>query len=121
MLNFKIIDNQIDKIICLTCGIFLIFIEAILVLIKLAEKIKNNLEKNYIRNLLKTYSNIIVTVEIEPDIRNLKMMKISNFNDLIDIAEQNKTNIIHYEVVENKDSKFYIIINDCVYFCEVKR
>lgn len=103
-------NYKIDKIICLIFGITLLSIEAILLYKKIEEIIKKNLKENYIKNILKNYNNLIVTVENEPDTSNLKIMKIIQFEDLVDIAEQNQTNIIHFEIIKNKESKFYVIV-----------
>ena len=77
-------------------------------------------KNGYLSNILKSYNNLIVTVENEPDISNLKVMNVNKFEDLIDIAEQNQTNIIHYEVVKDKESKFYVIVNNYAYICELR-
>ena len=42
-------------------------------------------------------------------------MDITSIDDLIDVAEQNNSNIIRYEVVENEKSELYVIINEYVY------
>ncbi len=123
--DFKEINSNennysIDKIICLTLGIALLSIEVIILAKKIEESIRRDLKQNYIKNILKNYNNLIVTVENEPDISNLKVMNVNKFEDLIDIAEQNQTNIIHYEVVKDKESKFYVIVNNYAYICELR-
>ena len=40
-------------------------------------------------------------------------------DDLIDVAEQNKANIIRYEVIKSKVSKLYVITNNYVYIYEI--
>ena len=42
-------------------------------------------------------------------------MKLNSIEDLIDVAEQNNSNIIRYEVLENEKSELYVIINKYVY------
>ena len=68
---------------------------------------------------MKYYKDLIVTVTNEPVITDLKVMKIDSLDDLIDVAEQNKSNIIHYEVTKNMLSKLYVIINNYVYIYTV--
>ena len=75
-------------------------------------------EKN-INKILKYYRDLIVTVEDEPDITNLKIMNVTTIDDLIDVAEQNKSNIIHYEVIKSRVSKLYVIVNEYVYIYQI--
>ena len=71
--------------------------------------------KRKIKYILKNYGELIVTVSNEPDIKNYTIMNINTFEDLIDLAEQNKTNIIHYEVIKDKQNKFYVFVDKFVY------
>ncbi len=68
-----------------------------------------------INRILKYYRDLIVTVTNEPDLTNLKIMHIAILDDLIDVAEQNQSNIIHYEVVKNEKSMLYVIADGYVY------
>ena len=76
--------------------------------------LKNQYERN-IKRILKYYSDLIVTVTNEPDLSNFKVMDISILDDLIDLAEQNQTNIIQYEVIEDEESKLYVFVDNFVY------
>lgn len=58
--------------------------------------VQRKYEKN-VNHILKYYKDIIVTVNSKPDFADLKMMELIIFDDLIDVAEQNNCNIIHYE------------------------
>ena len=42
-------------------------------------------------------------------------MNISVLDDLIDVAEQNQSNVIHYEIVKNERSNLYVIVGNFVY------
>lgn len=68
-----------------------------------------------IKRILKYYKDLIVTVTNEPNVKNLEVMNISVLDDLIDVAEQNQSNIIHYEVIPNEESNLYVIVNKYVY------
>lgn len=68
-----------------------------------------------LNRILKYYKELIVTVEKEPDIINLKKMNIIILDDLIDLAEQNQVSIIHYEFEKNKQSNFYVMVDGYVY------
>ncbi len=118
------IENVIwKKIIYYAVGIAFI-IGAIVISVVRIRKNKQNItledmyEKN-INKILKYYRDLIVTVENEPDISNLKVMRVTTMDDVIDVAEQNKANIIQYEVIESRVSKLYVIVHDYVYIYEV--
>ena len=75
-------------------------------------------EEKYLDNInriLKYYKDLIVTVEQEPDLKGLNVLKVVIFEDLIDVAEQNKTNIIHHEVKQKNESRLYVILDKYVY------
>lgn len=101
-------------------GIFIAFaIILALIMIKQNKKAPVEIYKNNIKRILKYYKDLIVTVINEPVINDLKVMKIDSLDDLIDVAEQNKSNIIHYEVTKDMLSRLYVIINDYVYIYTV--
>ena len=68
-----------------------------------------------IKHILKYYSDLIVTVSNEPDLTNLQIMNVPLFNDIIDVAEQNKCNIIHYEELKKRQSTLYVIVGKYAY------
>ena len=68
-----------------------------------------------IRNIIKYYRNLIVTVTNEPNINSMHIMNIAKLEDLIDVAEQNNKNIILYEVQENRQSNLYVIVDNYAY------
>ncbi len=116
--NLEIATNK--KIYYIIGGIFIVFsISLIIIMIKQNKKAPVEIYKNNIRRILKYYKDLIVTVTNEPVITDLKVMKIDSLDDLIDVAEQNKSNIIHYEVTKNMLSKLYVIINNYVYIYTV--
>ena len=122
-INPKIENVVVNKIIYYAIGIAFI-IGTIVVSVIIVRKNKHNItledmyEKN-INKILKYYRDLIVTTQNEPDISNLKVMEIMTIDDLIDVAEQNKANIIRYEVIKSKVSKLYVITNNYVYIYEI--
>ena len=72
-------------------------------------------EKN-VNHILKYYRDIIVTVNNEPNLIDLKMMELITLDDLIDVAEQNNCNIIHYEDFTNKTNYLYAIVGNYAYY-----
>ncbi len=90
----------------------LFVIGAIMIMIMRICKNKKVYNLNHILNY---YSDLIVTVTNEPNISNLKIMYVTKLDDLIDVAEQNQRNIIHYEMVKNEEDDFYVLVDDYVY------
>ncbi len=99
-------------------GIFiLIAIGLIIIRIKVVNNRKTPKEiyEYNINHILRYYGNLIVTVINEPDLSNLKIMQLSSIVDLIDVAEQTQSNIIHYDASEENKSYLYVINNGYAY------
>lgn len=111
-------DNKISakEIIYYVIAILFIIIAIVLIVVIIRKNRvpQNNYEKN-INRILKNYGEIIATVKDEPNLTNLQIMNVQNFYDLIDVAEQNKTNIIHYEVLEKQESNLYVVVDKYAY------
>ena len=112
-------NHTLLKIIYIIMGILFILSSVIIILVKIKKEPKN-IYKSNIRRIFKYYNDLIVTVKNKPDIGNLKIMEIAFFEDLIDVAEQSNSNIIYYEVSENEESNFYVIVNGYAYILVVK-
>ena len=87
--------------------------------IKKNNKTPEEIYNNSIKHILKYYSDLIIKVTNEPNISNLHIMRVAVLEDLVDVAEQNQSNIIHYEVIKNKKSNFYVIVDGYVYVYEL--
>ena len=108
---------NIMKVIYLIIGLLFILVAVIVTIIRINKNKKTPIDM-YTRNInriLKYYKYLIVTVDNEPNLSNLKVMNIALLEDLIDVAEQTKSNIIHYEVLKNQKSNLYVIVNEYVY------
>lgn len=98
-------------------GLFLLVAISIFI-IRIIIKNKSTPEEMYnhnIKRILKYYKDLIVTVSNEPNLTNLEVMNINVLGDLIDVAEQNQCNIIHYEIVKKERSNLYVIVGNYVY------
>ncbi len=114
------IQKENIKIIFYIIGAVLI-ISGIVMIIMMKNKKSPEEKYNYnIAHILKYYGDLIVTVINKPNLDGLKVLNINNLKDLVDVAEQNQNNIIHYEVIENTESDFYVIVNEYVYVYRVK-
>lgn len=74
-----------------------------------------------LRRIMKSYSEIIVEIESLPNLENLELLDIKEFDDMIDIEEETKSPILYYEVKENLESWFLIIINNYIYRYVLKK
>ncbi len=72
-----------------------------------------------INRILKYYRDIIVTVNNEPNVADLKMLELSILDDLIDVAQQNNCNIIYYEDLKNRINYFYVIVGEYAYYHKI--
>lgn len=109
--------NTKEIIFYVLSGLFLA-VAIFIVITKIIIKARSTPEEIYnhnIKRILKYYKDLIVTVSNEPNISSLEIMNINILNDLIDVAEQNQSNIIHYEEVKNERSNLYVIVGKFVY------
>ena len=96
-------------------GLLLVIYPIILGVIKIT---KNDMSTLNIKNILKKYNDLIVTVTNKPNISNLKIMFLKNFDDLVIVANQNQTNIINYKV-SNKQNNLYVIVQNYIYIYKI--
>lgn len=80
---------------------------------------KKDLYRKNINSILKDYSDLVVSVVNKPNISGLKTMRLSNIDDLVDVAEQRNDNIVLYERIKDKESDLYVICNNYVYIYTV--
>ena len=98
-------------------GLFTIL--ALIILVIRNNKYKMTPQEKYEKNvnhILKYYRDIIVTVNNKPNLSDLKMMELITLDDLIDVAEQNNCNIIHYEDFTNRTNYLYVIVGNYAYY-----
>ncbi len=110
-------NNNSSRIILVIVGLLCIIISIIIALFNKKNKqiSASDLYHKNINQLLKDYPDLIVSVLNKPDIESLNCMQIEKFEDLIDVAEQNKTNIILFETKKDKKSNLYVILDKFAY------
>ena len=99
-------------------GISAIIAVALIVIYK-NKRTPEEIYKSKIKYILKSYSELIVTVVNEPNVENYTVMEIKTLEDIIDLAEQNNINIIHYETIKDKQNRFYVFVDRFVYMYQV--
>lgn len=65
--------------------------------------------------IIKDYADILAESESMPNISNLEIVDITNFDDMIDIEEGYKCPILYYELNANKECWFIMIYNNYAY------
>ena len=120
-INLKKNDITYKEIIYYIIGIIFILLGTFFIIYNKAKRIRTAEEiyKSNIKNILKDYRELIITMKNKPDLENLNIMYLDLFNDIIDVAEQNQKNIIHYVVDKNKQSNLYVIVDKYAYIYSV--
>ena len=72
--------------------------------IKLETKNNKKTSNHNLKRILKEYKDLLIKVNNEPNINNLIILKVSNINDLIEVAFQNNSHIIYYKTT-NQNNK----------------
>lgn len=114
------IDKVNEYIYYVIAGLFII--SALIIYIVKINKNKMTPQEKYekkVNRILKYYRDIIVTVNDEPNLNDLKMMELITLDDLIDVAEQNNCNIIRYEDVTNRTNYLYAIVGEYAYYYKI--
>lgn len=65
--------------------------------------------------ILKRYGDVIAETKAKPDLKDLEVIDITNFIDLINIEDELRIPILFFETHKGKESWFIIIHNDKAY------
>jgi len=74
----------------------------------------------YINKILKEYDRLIVETTTEPDINNNKVIKVSRFEELLDVRDNLQLPIKYYVVNKHMKCNFYINNNKELYLLVIK-
>ena len=66
---------------------------------------------------LRTYDDIITSVKTKIDFESYKVMEVSDFKELLNLATNTGTQVIFYE--EDEKAYFYVLYNQMIYLCLV--
>lgn len=108
----------------LILGIILIllsfyFISSLLYLLRIC-KTKNTPYDKYVKKILKEYDRLIVETSTFPTLENYNILKINNFNELIDVRDNLRLPIMYYEVIKHEKAHFYILHENNLYLYTLK-
>ncbi len=118
--NQKVIsqeNKQLERIIIYSINGIIFMVSTLVIALNIIKKVAIQKQANNWKQkcILKYYKDIIVQINSEPNLENLKIINISILEDLIDIAEQNQKNILYYKKTNNNETIFLVIIDDYVY------
>jgi len=74
----------------------------------------------FIKKVLKEYDRLIVETETEPNLKELNIIKIRKFQELLDVRDNLKKPIMYYIVNKHQKSYFYIQNDNNCYLLTVK-
>ena len=97
----------------ITSSVFVLFISITLLLCQ--NNIQKNKVKKQLNKFLKDYKDLIVSVKNRPDFKDLELLYLDGFMDLIDVAYQNHLNIIYYKDTTQNKHFFYVSTKSFVY------
>ena len=133
-LNYKDINNSsyifktnqnttykvIFAVISVIIGIITIIIGfKLFKLLSLLKTNKSNYDK-YIERILNEYDRFIVETKTGPNLKDSNIVKISNFEELLDLRENIKLPIMYYIITNHTKSYFYIKHNNDLYLLTIK-
>lgn len=81
---------------------------------------KKSAYDKYIAKMMRQYDRLIVVHYTCPDLSNYNVVKIKEFNELLDMRDNLKVPIMYYNVTDHQKSYFYIINNNDLYLLVLK-
>lgn len=117
-------DSKVDNIIfgvlaTITLIASLIFAVQIIRLLNLLRGKKSIYDK-YVEKILNEYDRLIVENGTGPNLNDCKVIKISKFEELLDVRDNLKLPIMYYVVTKHTKCCFYIKHNDDLYLLTIK-
>lgn len=116
-----LINNRLYIII----GSFALIV-AIICFVKIVKNImiifvpKKSKYDKYIKRLLREYDRLIVNTLSAPDLNNMRIVKLENFTELLDVRDNLKLPIKYYVVTEHQKCVFYVTHNNEIYVLTIK-
>ena len=81
---------------------------------------KKSAYDKYVAKMMRQYDRLIVVHYTCPDLSNYNVVKITEFNELLDMRDNLKVPIMFYNVTDHQKSYFYIINNNELYLLVLK-
>ena len=97
------------------CGLALKIVQLLLIINN-----KGNKYDKYITKILNQYDRLIVKTNSKPKLEGINILKISNFQELLDARDNLKKPIMYYIVSPHEKSCFYILSDNNCYIMVLK-
>ena len=94
----------------ITSLILLIYLSKTVIFVSVKSEYRKNIDR-----ILKEYSEIIVEVTYSIEHDDLTIIDIKEFDDMIDLEQEYKSPILHYEKIHGYESWFVIIKDNFMY------
>lgn len=118
------VDSKVDNIIFGVLSAITLLVSLILAvkIIRLLTMLngKKTIYDKYIDRILNEYDRLIVENGTGPDIRDCQVIKISKFEELLDVRDNLKLPIMYYVVTKHTKCQFYIKHDDELYLLTIK-
>ena len=120
--NAKLIIKNIYYLI----GSIILFIILLIYIIFFIKKYILKMKKKpsdydkYVSRILRGYDRIIVNVKTAPKLENYNVIKVENFQELIDVRDNTKEPIIYYVIIEHQKCEFFVINDQDLYLLVIK-
>lgn len=117
-------DVLLKSVLVLVISIFFI-VFSLIMMVKLMRKIsllfnKKSKYDKYIKKILKEYDRLVAESNTMISLENKEIIKINNFNELLDIHDNLSLPIMYYQVTKHQKCYFYIYHDNTVYLNTVK-
>lgn len=97
----------------------IIYMIAVLQMINITKVKKNEYDK-LLEKILKEYDRLVVETSTLPNLNKYNLMKITSFNELMDVRDNIRLPIMYYNVVAHQKCHFYIIHGENIYLYTLK-
>lgn len=97
----------------------IIYMIAVLQMINIT-KVKKSAYDKLLEKILKEYDRLVVETSTLPDLNKYNLMKITSFNELMDVRDNIRLPIMYYNVVKHQKCHFYIIHGENIYLYTLK-
>ena len=118
------VDSKVDNIIFGVLSVITIIAACIFAIqiIRLLTMLrgKKSIYDKYVEKILNEYDRLIVENGTGPDTKNNKVIKISRFEELLDVRDNLKLPIMYYVITKHTKCCFYIKHNDDLYLMTIK-
>lgn len=106
-------------------ALIILFIFLVIVCIELVKKIllltkKRSKYDSYINRILRGYDRIIVSVKTMPNFEKHNIIKVTSFQELVDVRDNLKLPINYFIITNHQKSEFFVIDNKNIYLYVVK-